>query len=356
MKKIIFVFLIILLTGCYNYSELNDLTIVKCASVDIEDDKYVVSYIISNSKENIILEGKGNTISDAISEMNLMSPKELYIGHMLVYIISEDVAVKGVNDVTDYFFRNSSSKKTFQIIISKGKKAKEILQVISSNYDIPTLNIAKNLTSENSLSSTINTTLLSFTKSINDPGIEPIANGITIEKNIKIEPIAIFKDDKFIKWADEYLSQGITILYNQGNSYKIDANCEDKKVIFNLNNLKIERDFNIDDKVLFNIKIKANTEISEMTCNYDLKNNDDLNKLESILINSLKSILDKTIYEIKESKIDSIGIGNYIYKHDYLNYLRVKDDYLDNLEVNFEIIPNLLIYENSNEGTIKNNE
>ena len=162
----------------------------------------------------------------------------------------------------------------------------------------------------------------------------------------------INKDDKFIKWIDKSTSQGITILYNQASSYKINTSC----AVFNLNDLKIDKSFIIKEKILFKIKITANTEISEMHCNYDLKNNDDLKKLENDLIYSLTNILNESVYEVKRTKIDSIGLGHYIYLNDYKNYLKIKDNYLDNLNVEFEIFPNLLIYENSNEGTIKNNE
>jgi len=373
MKKIFFLTLLFFLTGCYNYTELNNLAIVKGAAVDIEEDKYVVNYVISNaskdnnSQEIAILEGKGETISDAIAEMNLSSPKELYIGHMLVYVISEEAARRGISDVTDYFFRNSTSKKTFQIIIAKNKKAKDILKVLSPLDSFPADNIAKNLTTESSLSSfAINTTLLSFIKAVKDPGIEPIASGITIvnnksEKNqnesyIKIEPLAIFKNDRFIKWADKDLSKGITILYNQSNSTKIDADCGNKKIVYLLTDLKVNKSFNLKENVNFKFKIKANTEISEMTCDLNPQNKDDLVKLENLLIEALKKILNKTIEEIKTSKVDSIGLGNIIYQNDYQNYLKIKDTYLDNLNVEFEIMPNLLAHENTNEGTVKINE
>ena len=106
MKKLFLLFLI-LLTGC-NYHELNDLAIVKGASVDLIDGEYVVNYIVNSNEDKEIFEGKGKTISDAISNMNLKSPKEFYIGHMLIYIVSKDIARSGINKVIDYFFRNSN--------------------------------------------------------------------------------------------------------------------------------------------------------------------------------------------------------------------------------------------------------
>ena len=39
MKKLLIIPLLFLLTGCWNYNELNELAIITGVSVDIEDDK-----------------------------------------------------------------------------------------------------------------------------------------------------------------------------------------------------------------------------------------------------------------------------------------------------------------------------
>ena len=55
MKKIkIFLFLVaaLLLTGCGNYRELNDLAITTGIAFDIKDDQYIVSYMIANSNKD----------------------------------------------------------------------------------------------------------------------------------------------------------------------------------------------------------------------------------------------------------------------------------------------------------------
>jgi len=368
MRKILFLITILLLTGCYNYRELNNFAIIKGVAIDVDNNKYVVNYLVSktnkNSKANetIMLEGKGRTISDAIAEINLSSNKELYIGHMFVLVASEDVAKIGINKVTDFFFRSPNSKKTFQILISKDQNAKNILETLSSLDNFQTNSIIENLANENSFASfAINTTLLSFLKNTKDPGIEPITSGITTiddngKKNIKITPLALFRNDKFIKWETEEISKGITILINQSSYSKINTSCQNGNVIFLINNLKVNKSLKINKKINFKIKITGNSEISEMNCNYDLKKVNDLNKLEKIMISEMKEVLNKTINEIKESKIDSIGLGYYIYQTDYKNWLKVKNNYLDNLNVEFEIVPNLLVNENANEGTINKYE
>ena len=98
MKKIILLFLFcILLTGCWNYRELNDLAIVSGIGIDKDEDGYVVSFLISNA-ENIVIEdntiaepvlmtGRGKNIIEAISEIDSHCPNEIYMGHISVLVV-----------------------------------------------------------------------------------------------------------------------------------------------------------------------------------------------------------------------------------------------------------------------------
>jgi len=344
MKRLIAIIMIFLLTGCYNYHELNDLAIVKGASIDIENNEYVINYIIDdiqkndNSKSNNeVIEGRGSTISDAVNEINLSSPKELYTGHMLLYIVSEKVARKGIIKVTDFFFRNSSSKKTFNIFVAKNAKAKDILKVITNLDKFQTNNLVKDLAIENS----VKTDLISFLKNAKDSGIDPILNGISQSKdNVKIEPLALFKNDKFIKWENERTSNCIALLTNQLSSLEITIPVNDGYVVLKTKNLNVKKSAKINQKVEFEIVINGDTEIVEMTSTFNFNDKNNIIFLQNMLIEILEKDLNQTIYEIKNSKIDSIGLGKFIYQNDYNNWLKIKDDYLDNLEINFIIKSN----------------
>ena len=346
MKRIFLILFLLMLTGC-NYKELSNLDIVRCASIDFENNQYVVNYLISNIPKNKdsavetrIIEGKGRTISEAIKNMNLTNSKELYIGHLSLYVISEEIAKTGINKVTDFFFRNPASKKTFLILIAKNEKAGNILKKISNPDDISDL--------------ALNTTLLSLLKNIKDQGIEATINGVVItEGKLKIDSMAIFKGDKLLGWINNERKDNITLLLNQSKNIKKSVDCENGKIVFALNNLKIKKSFKINKKIDFKIKIISNTNIEEMNCDYDTRKISDLKSLENLLIDSLKRELNKTILGIKNNKSDVIGLGNFIYQNDYHNWLKIKNNYLDNINVKFEIIPNLLSEGNSNEGTNK---
>lgn len=388
--KYLLVLIIFLATGCWNYTELNELAIVKGVSIDFEENKYVVNYMISNassekgsskesSPQTALIEGKGQTISDAISEIKLISPKKIYIGHILVFVVSEDVAKNGIASATDYFFRNNNSKGSFQVVIAKNSKAKDTLKILSPLDSFPSDNIAKNLATAESFSAYVsNTTFVSFIRKIQDNGIEASANGISvigsveegssidslknssIKSYIKVEPLALFKKDKFVTWTDEDISKGINIFLNSIQELKIEVLYNEGVISFLLSNLKMSSKFELNENINFTFNIETNSEIEEMTTYIDTKKEENIKILEEKIVEELKRILDKTMKFLQKNKTDSIGLGYRIYIKDYQNWKKLKenwnDEYFSKIKYKFNIKTNLLAEENTNEGTAGLNE
>lgn len=382
--------ILFLTTGCWNYTELNDLAIVKGVSIDQEEDNYIVNYMISNassekgsskdsSPQTALIEGKGKTISEAISEIKLISPKKIYIGHMLVYVISEAVAKNSLTEATDYFFRNNNSKRSFQVVIAKDTKAKDTLKILSPLDSFPSDNIAKNLATAESFSGYVsNSAFVSFIRKIKEDGIDASANGITIigstekgssEENlksssidnyVKIEPLAIFKKDQLVAWTDQDVSKGINIFLSAVQELKLTIPYEDGYFSFKITNIKSSSDFKINDNITFDFKIKATSNIEEMTIYIDTKKEDNIKLLEELINNEIKRILHKTTQFIQEKQSDAIGLGYRIYINDYQNWLNLKtnwnETHLPKVKVNFEVKTTLLAEEDTNEGTVKSNK
>ena len=142
-KKLLFLIpIIFLLTGCWNYQELNSLAISTAMAIDKDDDGYEVSILIANSKKSqvsskegeshtIVYSAKGKTLSDALKNIDLENPRQTYIGHLSVIVISEDVAKDGLMNTLDLLLRDSESTKRFYVAIAKDYKAKEIIKIIS---------------------------------------------------------------------------------------------------------------------------------------------------------------------------------------------------------------------------------
>ena len=148
-KKILIVFILIFLTtGCWNYNELNSLAITTAMAIDKKDDKYEVSILIANSRnkqsssengesQTVVYSATGDTIADAMKNIDLENPRQTYIGHLAALIINEEVAKEGLVDVLDLLLRNSESTKRFFVAIARENKAKDILKIVSPLESFP---------------------------------------------------------------------------------------------------------------------------------------------------------------------------------------------------------------------------
>ena len=112
MKKIIVSLLILFcLSGCWNYKELNEYSIVTGVAIDKKEDKYEVSVLISNAPKSstdntssesqiVVYSADGESIFEALKNVGLISPKELYLNSFSIFVISEEIASEGIDPVS----------------------------------------------------------------------------------------------------------------------------------------------------------------------------------------------------------------------------------------------------------------
>lgn len=372
MKKIkIFLFLVaaLLLTGCGNYRELNDLAITTGIAFDIKDDQYIVSYMIANSNKVetdskdsetkiTVYEGKGNTISSAYMDLNSKNPKIPYIGHLEVVIISEDLAKKGMFEALDFLMRNPESRKEFYIVLSKNVEAGTLLKTLAPLESFPSQNIAGIIKSNKDNQSTIVMQKYSdvITNMI-DEGVEPIINGIELDGNkeegqmqeslekatpsatIKIDTIGIFKKDKLLGWSTHDETVGINIINNSTGFVLLETKCDDKYMTSTLKDIKTEPVITFEKNIpKIKLKIKADGAILEMQCKRNLEETKVMKELEKDFSERLKQIINETLNTMQKGyKSDIFGFGNYIYKNNLKKWNVINDKWDE------EIFPNITI-------------
>ena len=369
MKKLIIIPILLLLTGCWNYYELNNLAICTGIAIDKIDDKYEVTYLISNAKKTetsskegeagtTTYSGIGDTIQDAINDLQIKIPFEPYSGHLVVTIISESIAKEGIENVLDYLARDTESRNFFYILLSKNTKAKDILEIISPLQTLPSQTIASDIeTSANDSSLIYKITYNDFIYTLLEEGINPVLNSITIQGNeekgtdtkelsktipqatIKIDTLGIFKDDKLLDWTTLEESKGINLLTNKAKNYYIKTNCEDNYIMNKIENIKTKTKIDIDNnKVL--VKIKGDASIIETNCKINLKDTETINKIEE----NIKQELNNTIKKVsdlvqKKYQTDILGYGKMIHKNNPKKWNQIKtnwDEIFKNLEIETE--------------------
>jgi len=118
MKKIIAILtLSLILTGCFNYRDINRLIFVTSVLIDIDDNDNIIMYAeafsssrgtgeAAGQETRVILKGSGETMFEAIREMATTSSYMLNYTQNKAIIFSEKAAEYGLNKFIDILIRD----------------------------------------------------------------------------------------------------------------------------------------------------------------------------------------------------------------------------------------------------------
>ena len=356
----------ITLTGCGGYEELNNLSIVTAVAFDKTDDEYELSFLIANSPKSqtpakegeaktTVYTGKGKTIAEASKDIEQIVPKQVYLGHINVVVISEDIAKDGFLKVADWLLRNPQTRKKFYLLQAKDVSAKNILKIVSPLESFPSQSIAT-LIESNSETKSIATSITysNFISQILEKGYDPVLPSITIsgsikegssEKNLEttepesylvLGPLAIYKGDKLETFSTEKESWAINVLKNEAKELNYNVKYQNEDISIETHSLK--SDIKIIDENNIEITISGVGDIYNINNKIDIQNYKEINKIEKTWATSLKKDLTKVIKKVQSKwQTDIFGFGNLIYKNNPKTWEKLEKNW------NSKYFPNLNI-------------
>ncbi len=377
MKKIIISLMILLtLSGCWNYKELNDYSIVTGIAIDKKDDKYEVSVLISNAPKSsddngdsgqsqiVVYTEDGDSLFEALKNIGLISPKELYIGSFTVLVVSEDIAREGLENVVDLFLRYTSARNNFYIAIAKDTKAVNTLKIVTPLTSFPSQNISDNLKSTTDLQGTIAKTSFNELLSILlRDGIDPAINSISVvgdpEKGeskeniessepksyIKIGNLAIFKNDKLVDWTTHDESLGINIVNNMINEMYLTLNYKNGYVVVDTTKFNSNVKTSVENnKPKIEVNVEGEARIIEVRGNINLEDSKLIEELQDKSNKKIKSHVEKAFNLAVKNKSDIFGFGLKFYQNHPKYFKTVKDNWEDVMgEIDLNIKSNLIL-------------
>ena len=363
MKKLISLFIILFfVSGCWNYKELDDYSIVTGIAIDINEEEYEVSVLISNTKkssdsssdsssQSVVYSGMGDSIFSAFKDIGKISPKELYLDHFTLLVISEDVATKGLYNIVDFFLRYPMVRKDFSIALAKDCKAKDTLKIVSPLTDYPSQSVADNLQSTSKLQGSI------INLNYNELVYELIADGQEItmstikiigdEKEgskqdnikssepktyLKLDNIAVFKGDKLVDFANKTESIGINIINGNATEMHIKVDTEEGYVV--CNTVEFSSEINIkfkNNKPIISINVNGNAKIMELNGSIDLHDNKTVKEIQKKLNNKIKKYMEESLNFAIKNKTDIFGFGKLVYKKNPNYFNKVKKTWNEDL-------------------------
>ncbi|MDP1392693.1 Ger(x)C family spore germination protein [Lysinibacillus capsici] len=365
---------LLLLGGCWNKRELNELAIVTAVGVDKSDEQFEISVqivnpsqVASNKASGIQVpvfthHAKGKSLFDAIRKLTALTPRKPYYAHAQIIIIGEEMAEEGMNSILDLFQRDPEGRSDFNFIVSHDSTAQEILSVLTPLEDVPASKMFKSLkVSEAVLGTTESVILDDLIQSLGSidhsavlPSIHIYGDADTGDFNSNIEKIdspaqlkygglAIFKNYKLIGYLSEQESRDYNFLNNNIKStFEIIACPEEGKISTEIINSSTKMTGHFQNDVpSISIKLDIEQNVAEVSCSLDLTKSKTIDALNKETSRQIKERLERTLQTIQQTyQADLLKFSNVLHREDYQAWNRIKKNWqtlYPNLEVQIEV-------------------
>lgn len=375
MKRCIPFLLILslILTGCWDRRELNELAISVAMGIDKVEDEYRVTAQVVLPSEASLKEGSrgpsvtvfkatGETVYEAIRKLTKISPRKIYPGHLRILVLGEELARAGIGDSLDLIERDWEIRSDFYVVVARNHTATEILNITTPLEKIPANKMFNTLkTSEKSWAASKGFTLDELIADLTSEGTEAVLTGIEVKGNkekgstignvdritpaalIKFDHLAVFKKDKLVGWLNERETRGYNAITNSikstvasipcptGGKATIEVNQFHSDVVGYMKNGKPEVDVNS----------SAEGNVGAVECKIDLSKPEILAELEKIYAQNAKKIIKEAIDAAqKEYKSDIFGFGDAFHRSNPKEWQKFKeqwDETFPDLTVNVNV-------------------
>ncbi|MED4910785.1 Ger(x)C family spore germination protein [Brevibacillus centrosporus] len=252
----------LLVAGCWDRTEINDLAIITAASVDkAKNEEITLSVQIflpralgggaggaggtggGQGKLTTMRNSNGPNIADAISKLQAKIPRQIFWGHCKVYIFGEEIAKQGLADHIDFLVRHPEPRNRAYLYISKGEGLDTL--DITPSLERST---AESLREYADLHIGMAVTLVDFRNMLRGESeaaaIPIIENGKKLQKpeDIQVKAVmvgtAILKRDKMIGSLTLHETRGLLWLRNEMNKAAISVQLNGVEGIVSVNPIR----------------------------------------------------------------------------------------------------------------------
>lgn len=254
-KKIIIIILVLLLSGCTQYNDINNISIISSISIEKENKNYLVNLkVLSSNQEN-----KDNIYSQTCTKLyecfdafNNQLMKKLYLTHLDLLVLSNNLEKEDYDNIVNFFINQKTSRNSFNTIIAETPQ--DIL-----NYNTKDISNLLDL----SIKTTGIVKKISFDEIIKDILNYKITYIPYINRNIEINSYKEIYEENKILSKDESLA--INIIKNNINNITLLINKETYKLEECNTINKVNK-----DNITFNIECnyKGKKENIELIKNY----------------------------------------------------------------------------------------
>jgi Ger(x)C family germination protein len=341
MRKI-FCFLpaLILLTGCWDQTMLNQTKLITAGGFDYtKDGKVLTTAAVPQSvatdagKGNIvnqIFSASGYTARQSRLRLDRKVAERLDASKNQIILFGEDAAKKDLYQILDVFYRDPKSALNAKLAVAKGKAS----DVISTRFEEPKMStgvgeyLRDSIRSAEESATVPKENIQTICPIMFDPGqdfalpyLEPM------KKTVRIRGVALFHEHKMVGTIREPLSVIYTMLTGEKRTIAMNTTKKifnnKKPELMNYVTIKIKknnRSFNVDVSPEGNISAKIKLKMKVVVTEYpsdNLSTPAEVKIIEKKISKKMTEDAQKVIKKLQEMNSDPYGVGRHVLAYHY---------------------------------------
>lgn len=364
-KLVLYMFIMITLTGCYDKVEIDKKSIISTIGIDVGDDILKIKELKELTPESPFVEkefgklkvtfgfpdiselgpGKGASakeqyitsdaysMEDAVAKSTLRNSRVITFGHNKIMVLSDELFkyTQTLKEVIDFIERSSEINKMMYVVICEGRAEEFIKYTPKSEKNIENFLVGL-MENANRNSSIVPVKFIELTKAIKEerditiPRIifdrekkEVILKGSSIFQNYEIKGFLNNVETSDLEILKENVIGGKKVIYLNDSPVDLVINNVSRKIKL------ISKDVN---NLVFNVDILIEGDIASYKADDNLYNKETLDKIQNYFNKSLSQECTRVINRTQLNfGVDVVGFNSYLKSYHPLVYMKVKDQW-----------------------------
>lgn len=307
--------------GCWDYQELNTLTIVSGMALDVNPQGQTLftaelAHVESGQKdvESRLVEGEGPSCIAASQAAAGNTGRRLYLGHTQTVAVSADLARNGMEQVLDYLSRQHDMPLSLALVVSREDTAAKLLETPPVTEILAGYEIAMRASEEGQQGPYM--PFYQFYSEVQEKGIDPYLPAVAAgEEGTLSQGAALFQESRLVGFLDEEETDTLLMLRGKKPSGAITvlrSPEEGGNVTFTLDTcrLTLRTALTPQGQVQGTLSLRAEVMVSELAGDQPLLSQEGRRQLESLCSAELTQRGQALLQKLqKEFACDPLGLG-----------------------------------------------
>lgn len=326
---------VLLLTGCWDRLEVNDMAFIIAAGVDKltkDEIEVTVQVFIPNAAASAgeggtgqgnvyTVSSKGNSMPDALSELQKKFPRYFSWGHAKAYFFGEELARSGMFDDFDFLFRDIQPREQANFFVCRGT-ARALLE---EQNDPNTYETLIKLSQKPLIQSATMHDIEEVLSGESGAFLLPVANRSKLISNqakktiLTVEGMSVIKEGKLACFLSSDEQMGIRLFIHEdlGRNITLTEHEAGGKVVIKIITTDLHLHPSIENGIWkMTVQLDLEADVVQNSTELLLANeSDNMRKLEEPFDKKIKEILRETLQQLQhDQKADVLGFARAFHK------------------------------------------